>query len=167
MSVVRVNGIVAQSIVDGPGLRLTVFTQGCPHACIGCHNPQTHNPTAGFDVDTDHVLSAFKRNPLLAGVTFSGGEPILQAESLIPLAQAVVDMGKNCIIYSGFTFEELVGMHDKAVDELLSLCKLLIDGRFVLEQRDLTLTFRGSHNQRIINIPASLEQGRAVLAEID
>lgn len=148
----KIAGIIRESIVDGAGLRFVVFTQGCPHRCPGCHNPQTHDPNGGYEISIERILEEFSKNPLLQGITLSGGEPFLQASELIPLAQAVRAMGKDVVIYTGYTLEQLTAMHDPSVDKLLSLCDTLIDGRFILAEKDLTLTFRGSRNQRIINM---------------
>ncbi len=164
---IRLAGVVRESIVDGPGFRFTVFVQGCPHHCPGCHNPQTHDPSGGEDCDWQTIFEEFRRDPLLQGLTLSGGEPMDQAGALLPLAKAVRETGKNVMVYSGYTFEELLekGKKDPAVPELLKECFLLVDGRFLLAQRDLELLFRGSRNQRLIDVPASLEQGKAVLWE--
>ena len=165
---IRTFGVVRESIVDGPGLRFVLFVQGCPHRCEGCHNPESHDPAGGYDCSAEQVIEAFGRDPLLRGITFSGGEPMMQAEALLPVARAVRGMGKDVMIYSGFTYEQLAEMAkaDPAVDELLGLAWLLVDGRFELAQRDLSLRFRGSRNQRIIDLPATRAAGQVVLAEI-
>lgn len=165
---IRLAGIVRESIVDGPGIRLTVFVQGCPHHCPDCHNPETHDPSGGYDCALQKILDAFDADPLLRGITLSGGEPFEQAAGLLPLAQAVHRRGKDVVAFSGYTFEELLekGRCDPAVIELLSLCCLLVDGRFVLAQRDLSLRFRGSRNQRLIDPQRSLETGQPVLSEL-
>ena len=103
------------------------------------------------------------KNPMLSGLTLSGGEPICQAKALLPLCRMVREGGLDIAIYSGYTFEQLLEMEDSAVKELLSLCDVLIDGPFLLEQRSLALLFRGSKNQRILNLPASLKEGKAVV----
>ncbi len=149
---IRIAGVVRESIVDGNGLRFTLFTQGCPHACKGCHNPQTHDFNGGSLVLAEKIIEEIKKNPLLSGITFSGGEPILQAAELLPVARAVVEMGLDCVIYSGYTFEQLMEMQNSDVNELLSLCSILIDGKYVEEEKDLLLKFRGSRNQRIIDL---------------
>ncbi|MEG0899361.1 MAG: anaerobic ribonucleoside-triphosphate reductase activating protein [Oscillospiraceae bacterium] len=163
---VRIAGAIRESIVDGSGLRFTLFTQGCVHNCKGCHNKQTHDLNGGYLSTQEKIINEFNKNPLLAGITFSGGEPILQAEELIPIAKAVCDTGRNCWIYSGYTFDELIKMENSAVKELLSYCDFLVDGKYVEELRDLTLTFRGSKNQRIINLKKSLENGIAYVEEM-
>lgn len=162
--VIRIAGIVRESIVDGPGIRLTVFTQGCPHRCPGCHNPQTHDPRGGYDCKAQAVLDALDADPLLRGITLSGGEPFEQAEALLPLAQGVRARAKDVVAFSGYTFEQLLGMGNSrpAVAGLLALCCLLIDGPFVLGERDLSLRFRGSRNQRLLDPAASLAAGCAV-----
>ena len=165
---IRLAGIVRESIVDGPGIRLTVFVQGCPHRCPGCHNPDTHDPQGGYTCAIQKIYDAVMQNPLLRGITLSGGEPFEQAQALIPLARAVAAQGKDIVIYSGYTFEELLekGQWDPAVLELLSLACLLVDGRFILAQRDLTLRFRGSANQRLLDPQQSLKDGRAILSAL-
>jgi len=165
---IRLAGIVRESIVDGPGFRFTVFVQGCPHHCPGCHNPQTHDPNGGEDCDIDTIMREFKKNPLLQGMTLSGGEPMEQAEALLPIAREVNAMGKDVVIFTGYTFERLleIGKTRPAVIDLLKECRLLIDGPFILSERDLTLRFRGSRNQRLLDPVKSLEAGKAVLSDI-
>lgn len=164
---IRIAGITAQSVVDGPGLRLTVFTQGCPHRCPGCHNPETHDFAGGSDTTVEALLKELDKNPLLSGITLSGGEPLCQAAALLPLAEEAVRRGKDIVVYSGYTFEELQTMmaQDFAAAALLRLTRLLVDGRFVLAERDLTLRFRGSRNQRVLDMQASLAANAPVWAE--
>jgi len=147
-------GIEPESIVDGPGIRFTVFVQGCPHKCFGCHNPQTHSFDGGTSIKCEEIMDQFKENPLLAGMTFSGGEPFCQPEALCILAKNVKDMGKNIIVYSGYTLEELLelGKMRPAILQLLRLTDYLIDGKYIESLRDLSLSFRGSSNQRFITI---------------
>ncbi len=150
----RISGIVAESIVDGPGFRYVIFTQGCPHGCPGCHNPQTHNFSGGQEIDPLSLLLEIDENPLLAGVTFSGGEPFCQSEALLCLAEAIKARGLHLLIYSGYTYEQLLALCEEtpAVGRLLSLCDTLIDGPYIEAQRDLTLLFRGSANQQILQL---------------
>ncbi|MBR6700392.1 MAG: anaerobic ribonucleoside-triphosphate reductase activating protein [Firmicutes bacterium] len=164
----RISGIIRESIVDGPGMRFVVFCQGCPHRCEGCHNPQTHDFDGGNMCSTDKLIEEIKKDPLLKGVTFSGGEPFCQPEELCILADDILAMGLDIISYSGYTFEELLEMGTKnpKVTELLNKCDILIDGRFELEKRSLALPFRGSSNQRIIDVKESMKQGRAVEKEL-
>lgn len=165
MGALRIAGTVGESIVDGPGIRYVIFTQGCPHRCPGCQNPGTHDFAGGREIDTDVLLEEIRRNPLISGVTFSGGEPFAQAEALLPLARALRAEGRHLMAYSGYTYEELLESPDEAVRALLGLLDLLVDGRFVLEQRSLELRFRGSANQRVLDVPRSLAEGAAVWAE--
>ena len=159
----RLSGVIGDSIVDGKGIRMTVFVQGCPHHCPGCHNPQTHDFSGGYEDTVERLIQKFKADPLQCGVTLSGGEPFCQAEALSVLASEVKALGKNVWVYSGYTFEELVSGTIPFAKELLSYCDVLVDGRFLMEQRNLTLPFRGSENQRLIDVQASLEQNKPVL----
>jgi len=164
---IKIAGTVDDSIVDGEGYRFTIFTQGCPHNCPGCHNPQTHDINKGKLVNADDLIQCIKQNPLLSGVTFSGGEPFLQPLPLNYIAEKIHTLGLNLTVYTGYTLEQLQDMHNAAIDKLLSLTDTLIDGRFLLEQRDLTLTFRGSRNQRIIDMNASRQKNKIVLKLLD
>lgn len=152
---IRLSGIVRESIVDGPGIRYAVFTQGCPHHCPGCHNPETHDFNGGYFDTVENIFNDFKRNPLLTGITFSGGEPMCQSKPLLKLAQMVVEFGKDVVIYSGYTLEQLSEMSKETpeIRELLLLCRLLVDGPYIEAKRDLSLNFRGSSNQRLIEHP--------------
>lgn len=161
-TLIRVAGVVNDSITDGPGLRYTLFVQGCPHHCPGCHNPQTHPFEGGSLRGAEEIGREILKNPMLSGLTLSGGEPVCQAAALVPLCQMVRSGGLEIALYSGYTFEQLAAMEDKEVRELLSLCDVLIDGPFLQQQRSLALLFRGSKNQRILNLPESLKEGRAV-----
>lgn len=164
---IKIAGTVDDSIVDGEGYRFTIFTQGCPHNCPGCHNPQTHDCNKGKLVNADDLIQRIKQNPLLSGVTFSGGEPFLQPQPLNYIAEKIHTLSLDLTVYTGYTLEQLQDMHNAAIDKLLSLTDTLIDGRFLLEQRDLTLTFRGSRNQRIIDMNASRQQNKIVLKLLD
>ena len=159
---IRLNGIVSDSIVDGPGLRLAVFTQGCPHHCPGCHNPATHDPEGGYAADTAAVLASLKENPLLDGLTLSGGEPFEQPEACLELALGAKSRGLTVWAYSGYTYEALM-KKGGAVAALLDACDVLVDGPFVLAQRSLELDFRGSRNQRLVDVPQSRRAGQATL----
>lgn len=158
---IRIAGLVNDSIVDGPGFRFTVFTQGCPHACPGCHNPQTHDFSAGTDADTEEILAKIKKNPLLDGITLSGGEPFCQSAACAEIARNARALGLNVWSYSGYTYEELVSGKEEWM-ELLRELDVLVDGRFEIEKRTLEARFRGSWNQRLIDVRASLAQGKAV-----
>lgn len=161
----RVAGTVAESIVDGPGLRYTIFVQGCPHGCPGCHNPQTHDFAGGADMTVQAILDDIARFPYLGGVTLSGGEPFCQAQALAVLARALREKGKHIMAFSGYTFEELLALDDPGVLALLEQLDLLVDGRFELAARSVELRFRGSSNQRVLDVPASLAAHTAVWAQ--
>ena len=155
------SGIVGDSIVDGPGIRTTFFCQGCPHHCEGCHNPETWEFGCGTDMATEDMVAIVKSNPLCRGVTFSGGEPFAQAEGYLELAKALKAAGYEVASYSGYTFEQL--LHGTpAQKKLLETIDILIDGPFVLAQRSLELVFKGSKNQRILDVPKSLAAGQAI-----
>ncbi|MCI9405362.1 MAG: anaerobic ribonucleoside-triphosphate reductase activating protein [Oscillospiraceae bacterium] len=163
---IRLAGVVRESIVDGPGIRFVVFVQGCPHHCEGCHNPQSHDFSGGYDCEPEKILAEIRKNPLLDGVTFSGGEPLCQAAALLPLAKEIKKMGLNLFIYTGGVFETLLAQNDPDILALLREGDFLVDGPYIQAQRDLTLRFRGSQNQRILDLPQSLEQGEGILAAI-
>ncbi len=160
----RIAGIVNDSIVDGPGFRMSVFTQGCPHHCAGCHNPQTHDFDGGYDIDTDEIIEKMRKNPLLDGITLSGGEPFCQGEACSLLARAAHDMGLDVWAYSGYTYEQLLA-GDQSQRALLDETDVLVDGPFILNQKSLELHFRGSANQRLIDVKASREAGRIITRE--
>lgn len=160
---IRCAGLVDDSVVDGDGYRLTVFTQGCPHHCPGCHNPKTHDFAGGSIYQAEDILAKIKANPLLSGVTFSGGEPFCQPEPLSWLAREVHALGLDVWSYSGYTLEEIEQHGSEAMKELLSNIDVLVDGPFLEAERDLTLRFRGSRNQRVIDMKATREAGKIVL----
>ena len=162
MASINIAGTVNDSIVDGEGIRFAIFVQGCPHHCEGCHNPQTHDFAGGEQTDTDLIYQKIKANPLLSGVTFSGGEPFCQPKPLSELARKVKADGLDIWTYTGYTLDQLQAMHNEDVDALLSLTDVLIDGRFVLDERDLALAFRGSRNQRIIDMNRTRQEGHIV-----
>ncbi len=153
----NIAGIVDDSIVDGDGCRLTVFVQGCHRRCHDCQNPETQPMEGGRRIDTADILAKVKANPLLAGVTFSGGEPFLQPAPLAALARAVHALGLDVWSYSGFTLDELLARaeKDKATAALLNEIDVLVDGPYEEAERDLTLHFRGSRNQRVIDMRAT------------
>ena len=154
-------GIQADSIVDGPGIRTTVFCQGCPHHCPGCHNPETWEFGCGTPTEVETVLEIVRGNPLCRGVTFSGGEPFSQAEELARLGKMLKAAGYEVAAYSGYTLEQLLEGTD-GQKELLGTLDVLIDGPFLQAERSLELNFRGSRNQRVLKVPESLKAGKAV-----
>ena len=163
MSKIRIAGTVDDSIVDGEGLRYTIFVQGCPRRCPGCHNPETQCFEGGRLADTAELLAEIAANPLLTGVTFSGGEPFMQPAPLVEIARACHSRGLSIWSYTGFTLQELHARHDTAVEALLNEVDVLVDGEYREKERDLTLMFRGSRNQRVIDMKASRKQKRLVL----
>ena len=164
---IRLAGVIRESIVDGPGFRFTIFCQGCPHHCPECHNPETWDFEGGKDTSFERILEEIDKNPLLAGVTFSGGEPFCQAESFAELALEIKKRNLDIVTFTGYTLEELreMGKNDKAVEALLEITDILIDGPYIKEERDLTLQFRGSRNQRIIDMKATGDAEIPVLWE--
>lgn len=163
---IKIAGIVKESIVDGPGIRYAVFVQGCPHRCPGCHNPQTHPFEGGSTATVEEVFADFQRDPILKGITLSGGEPFCQAAALAQLAALVHGAGKDVAVFTGYVYEDLLRMEDPAVRALLDETDLLIDGPYLEAQRDLELHFRGSANQRLIDMPRTRQEGRVVLREV-
>ncbi|MGI6174073.1 MAG: anaerobic ribonucleoside-triphosphate reductase activating protein [Christensenellales bacterium] len=161
---IRIAGTVNDSIVDGAGFRYAVFTQGCAHHCPGCHNPETQPFDGGKVVDTDDLIREFSENPLLDGITLSGGEPFEQPEPCAVLCDAAHEIGLSVWAYSGYTFEQL--MEDDKKKKLLEKTDILIDGPFILAERTLEARFRGSRNQRAIDVKQSLKEGRAVETEV-
>ena len=163
---IRIAGIMRESIVDGPGIRFAIFCQGCPHNCPGCHNPETHDFAGGTEVTIERLLEEFDKNPLLTGITFSGGEPMCQPEGFAALGKEVKKRGKDITIYSGYTLEQLLKMArtNKAIGELILMCDILIDGPFIESKKDLTLQFRGSSNQRVIDMNRTRKEKKIVLA---
>ena len=155
------SGIVSDSIVDGPGIRTTIFSQGCPHHCPGCHNPETWEFGCGTPMEEERLVEIVKANPLCRGVTFSGGEPFAQAEGFAKLAELLKSEGYEVASYSGYTFETLL-RGTPAQRKLLETIDILIDGPFLLAEKSLEVPLRGSKNQRILDVPASLAAGKAV-----
>ena len=162
----RIAGTVQDSIVDGPGFRFTVFTQGCSHHCPGCHNPQTHDPSGGTEHTVEELLERMRSNPLTDGLTLSGGEPFEQPEDCLLLAQGAHESGLNVWSYTGYLVEFLCDQGTEAQKALLREVDVLVDGPFLLDQRTLSLPWRGSRNQRVIDVPKSLENGDVVLFQL-
>lgn len=160
---IRIAGLVPESFVDGDGIRFAIFMQGCHRNCAGCHNPETHALDGGRLIDTQEIISAIKKNPLLDGITLTGGEPFLQINAANEIACVAKSLGLSVWCYTGYTFEEL----PNAAEALLKNIDVLIDGAFIESQRDLELQFRGSCNQRIIDLNKTREQNRIVLWEVE
>ena len=158
----NLSGLVSDSIVDGPGIRTIIFSQGCPHHCPGCHNPETWDFGCGTQVPVEAIVDIVKSNPLCRGVTFSGGEPFAQPEAFAQLAQLCKEAGLEVASYTGYTFEQLLEGTPQQ-KKLLESVDVLIDGPFLQAEKSLEIAFRGSRNQRILNVPQSLATGKAVL----
>ena len=159
----RIYGTAAESYVDGPGIRYAVFVQGCPHHCEGCHNPESHDFRGGREVTTEEIIAQMKVNPLLDGLTLSGGEPMCSPEACTEIAEAAKAAGLNVWCYTGFTWEYLMGDRDPARMALLRTVDVLVDGPFVLAERSLELKFCGSRNQRLIDVARSMQEDRVIL----
>lgn len=161
---IQIAGVVRESIVDGPGLRFAVFAQGCPHKCEGCHNPDTHDIKGGYPCVIEKIVTEIEKNPILSGVTFSGGEPFNQPEGFYRLALKLKERNLNLLAFTGYTYEELLekGKENEYIILLLNLLDSLIDGKFILAARDLTLKFKGSQNQRFIDLNETRKSGEIV-----
>ena len=158
--ILNVIDIVEGTAVDGPGLRTSIYFAGCEHHCPGCHNPQSWNPAAGHGMSVDELLQVVRDNDF--NVTFSGGDPFFQAEGIAELARRIrSELGLNVWCYTGYRWEEAVGQ--ERFMPLLRNIDVLVDGRFELARRDVSLRFRGSANQRIIAVQESLRRGEPVL----
>lgn len=160
----RLCGFTKESVVDGPGLRAVVYAQGCSRHCRGCQNPETWDPDGGYEVEVADLVRMIKGIKLLRGITLSGGEPFEQASAFAELAREIKEAGLDILTYTGYTFEELQQKAEKdlGVKNLLENTDILIDGPFREEERDLSLAFRGSRNQRMIDVRASIKEGRIV-----
>lgn len=159
----RIANTVNDSIVDGPGLRFAIFTQGCPHHCPGCHNPETFDPQGGQEISVEELVARMGKNPLIQGLTLTGGEPFAQAADCAKLARAAHDVGWTVWTYTGYTLEAILASQDPAWQELLRCTDVLVDGPFIQEQKSYELPFRGSRNQRLIRVRETLEKGETVL----
>ncbi|MDR1899016.1 MAG: radical SAM protein [Treponema sp.] len=161
--VISIGGIEPESIVDGPGFRYAVFVQGCFFRCPGCHNPRLQPLAGGRPVPVGELVAAIKANPLLAGLTLSGGDPFTQPIPCAALAEAVKALGLSVMIYTGYLWEDLLAANNPEWLRLIKAADILVDGPFIQAQKDIGLRFRGSANQRLINVPRSLEEGKVVL----
>ena len=164
MATISILEIMEDTTVDGPGFRTSVYSSGCPHRCPGCHNPQSWDIDNGREVDIEEILDVILADPF-ADVTFSGGDPMFQPDGFAALARAIKERSsKNIWCYTGFLFEQL--LQSPSQKALLEQVDVLVDGRFVEALRDETLRFRGSSNQRVIDVQRSLERGETVVMEI-
>ncbi len=162
-NLMRVSGFVHDSIVDGPGLRFVVFAQGCLIGCVGCHNPETWDPDGGTLVELDDIVSMWRQNPLIEGVTFSGGDPLLQADKTLYLAKKAKETNLSIVLYSGKYYEDLIELNNPHINEILELTDILIDGPFEIDKLNLNLQYRGSDNQRVIDMKKTRESGKIAL----
>ncbi len=162
---IRLFGLEPDSIVDGLGYRTAIFTQGCRHGCVGCHNPESHDVGGGTVWTLKDVEQKFTGNPLLDGITLSGGEPFLQAAPCAELARRAHAKGLSVWVYSGYTYEELQKLtaKDPEAKALLDETDVLVDGRFVMAERSLDLPYCGSRNQRVLDLQKTRQQGKPVL----
>ena len=161
----KIANTLQDSIVDGPGLRFTVFTQGCPHHCPGCHNPETHDPNGGTEISVAELAARMNANPATAGLTLSGGDPFLQAAECAELARLAHDSGRDVWAYTGWTYEVLLKEGDPDKLALLDEVDVLVDGPFVEGLRSYAALFRGSTNQRLIDLKKTRAAGKVVLWE--
>lgn len=165
---IKIAGIIEESIVDGPGIRFVIFMQGCTHNCKDCHNFNAQDFSGGKYFSTDYLIEKITENPLIDGVTLSGGEPFEQSKTVSKLAKRLKDLGYHIITYTGYTYEEINNKANSDSDflELLESTDILIDGKFEIENRDLTLNFRGSRNQRIIDVKKSIKKRKIITIEL-
>ena len=156
--------IQSDSIVDGEGIRSVIWFQGCSHNCPGCHNPETHDFNAGVEVSLEEMKSQIDELEYQSGVTFSGGDPMMQVEALYELAKYVHEKDMNVWVYTGYTFEELMILAEKNVMYMNALQEIdvLVDGKFVMDLKSFDVQFRGSSNQRILDVKKSLDKKKAV-----
>lgn len=152
MDTIRVLDIMPGTTVDGPGLRTSIYVAGCKHHCNGCHNPQSWDFAGGVPMTIDEIMARVKEEDF--NVTLSGGDPLWQVEKILPLAKAVKEAGYTLWCYTGFTWEEIIA--SERLSAVLPWVDVIVEGQFVAELRDVTLRFRGSSNQRIIDVPKSL-----------
>lgn len=161
---IRIFGVVEESIVDGPGIRYSIFVQGCSHGCPGCHNPESHSPKGGELRSIESVLGGIRSNKLIAGVTLSGGEPFEQPHACAVLVQQLKADGYNIWTFTGYLYEDLMKMSQANPDIacLLNNIDVLVDGPFVEELKSLELDWRGSSNQRVIDLAKTRDVGAIV-----
>ncbi|WP_010293880.1 anaerobic ribonucleoside-triphosphate reductase activating protein [Clostridium senegalense] len=166
---VNLAGIIHESLNNGPGIRRVLFAQGCKHNCKECFNPHTHGFGCGTDYKLDTIVEDINRNPLISGVTFSGGDPLEQANAFAKIAKEIKKTNKNVWCYTGYTFEYIVKNFEKNPDwnELLNNIDVLVDGKFDQSKKDDDLKYRGSSNQRIINVKESLNKNKVVELKLD
>ena len=163
-------GINFESVVDGDGVRVVIFFSGCDHHCKGCHNPSSHDFNTGKSFGSEiqgQIAEYIRETPFVSGVTLSGGDPMYSADSIIPFVKELKELSpaSTVWVYSGFTYEEILAV--PSMRNLLEMCDVLVDGPFILEHRDITLSYRGSRNQRIIDVQKSMSTGNIVLYDMN
>ncbi|MGL5694183.1 MAG: anaerobic ribonucleoside-triphosphate reductase activating protein [Peptostreptococcaceae bacterium] len=159
--------IMFDSIVDGPGLRMVIWTQGCIHNCYGCHNTQTHSLNGGYEIQCGEVIDGLRKSKLQKGITISGGEPFLQPKPLELIAKEAKRIKMDVWAYTGFKFEELLDKNNIDYYNRINLLKqidILVDGKFEISKKDIGLMYRGSSNQRIIDVQRSLKSNEVILS---
>ncbi|MGL4730797.1 MAG: anaerobic ribonucleoside-triphosphate reductase activating protein [Clostridium sp.] len=166
---VNLAGIIHESLNNGPGIRRVLFAQGCRHNCKGCFNPHTHGFGAGKDYDIDSIIKDIKRNPLISGVTFSGGDPLEQSEAFAKIAEEIKKNNKNIWCYTGYKFEYILqNINEKPnLKKLIDNIDVLVDGKFDSSLKDEKLKYRGSKNQRIIDVKKSLKNNSVIELHLD
>lgn len=165
---IRLSGIAYESLVNGPGMRRVYFSQGCKHNCLGCFNPDTHDFNGGEELDMDKLIEDALSNPILKGITFSGGDPLERPEEFSYMAKAFKKAGLNIWCYTGYTFEEVSKnmAYNKSLKSLIENIDVLVDGKFDINKQEDKLRFRGSSNQRIIDVEKTLRSGEIITLEI-
>lgn len=168
MIVMRISGLISESIVDGPGLRFVVFFQGCLHNCYNCHNSHTHDLNGGYEITLEEIINKIKQNTYIDGITLSGGDPLFQVSECLSLIEEINKLNLNIIIYTGFTFEELIkmGESNEKYIQILEKIDCLIDGKFIENLKSLDLKYVGSSNQRLIDTKKSLKTNKIVLYDV-
>ena len=167
---IRIADVIEESFVDGEGVRFAIFVQGCPHRCKGCHNPTTHDFNGGNIIEADKIIEKFKHNPLISGITLSGGEPLCQIDAITELAVAAKDLNLSVWCYTGYIYENIINetfaknefFNHAQINKFLNYVDVLVDGPYIESQRDLTLQFRGSRNQRLINVQDSIAHKKII-----
>lgn len=164
---IRLSGIAYESLVNGPGMRRVFFSQGCRHNCVGCFNKDTHDFLGGEEMDMDLLINDLKDNPMIKGVTFSGGDPLEQAEKFAYIALEVKKLGLNIWCYTGYEFEYILENIDKKYGwrNLIENIDVIVDGKFDINRKKDGLKFKGSENQRIIDVKESLKNNEIKLIE--
>ncbi len=163
----KISGIIEESIVDGPGIRFVIFFQGCTHNCYKCHNPETHDINKGKEMSVDEIINKIKNVPLTDGVTLSGGDPLMQIDDCLELCKKIKkELNLNIIVYTGYTYEQIIKMTKPQYKELFNYIDYLIDGPFIYDLLDLSLKYKGSSNQRIIDIKQTLQEGKIITSDL-